>query len=189
MSSYINLTYCRELAEDLRRHMDDPAQARMAAQSALQQMQGQTCQKEIEALQRAERDLAALEADISSLHRTLLAVADCYEQTERSVTQTLLSELPVPDLFEAGGSAAAQAAAQQSEAVHIPGAVSRTLPKIPETLRHAVDRLAQQRPERWMQAVPFSSSFQIQGNEVAEDWLVRNMLEEINGSISDEERI
>ena len=88
MSSYINLTYCRELAEDLRRHMDDPAQARMAAQSALQQMQGQTCQKEIEALQRAERDLAALEADISSLHRTLLAVADCYEQTERSVTQT-----------------------------------------------------------------------------------------------------
>lgn len=105
MSSYINLTYCRELAEDLRRHMDDPAQARMAAQSALQQMQGQTCQKEIEALQRAERDLAALEADISSLHRTLLAVADCYEQTERSVTQTLLSELPVPDLFEAGGSA------------------------------------------------------------------------------------
>ena len=176
MSSYINLTYCRELAEDLRRHMDDPAQARMAAQSALQQMQGQTCQKEIEALQRAERDLAALEADISSLHRTLLAVADCYEQTERSVTQTLLSELPVPDLFE-------------SEAVHIPGAVSRTLPKIPETLRHAVDRLAQQRPERWMQAVPFSSSFQIQGNEIAEDWLVRNMLEEINGSISDEERI
>ena len=152
-------------------------------------MQGQTCQKEIEALQRAERDLAALEADVSSLHRTLLAVADCYEQTERSVTQTLLSELPVPDLFEAGGSAAAQAAAQQSEAVHIPGAVSRTLPKIPETLRHAVDRLAQQRPERWMQAVPFSSSFQIQGNEIAEDWLVRNMLEEINGSISDEERI
>ena len=141
MSSYINLTYCRELAEDLRRHMDDPAQARMAAQSALQQMQGQTCQKEIEALQRAERDLAALEADISSLHRTLLAVADCYEQTERSVTQTLLSELPVPDLFEAGGSAVAQAAALQSEAVHIPGAVSRTLPKIPETLRHAVDRL------------------------------------------------
>ena len=184
MSSYINLTYCRELAEDLRRHMDDPAQARMAAQSALQQMQGQTCQKEIEALQRAER-----EADISSLHRTLLAVADCYEQTERSVTQTLLSELPVPDLFEAGGSAAAQAAALQSEAVHIPGAVSRTLPKIPETLRHAVDRLAQQRPGRWMQAVPFSSSFQIQGNEIAEDWLVRNMLEEINGSISDEERI
>ena len=27
------------------------------------------------------------------------------------------------------------------------------------------------------------------GNEIAEDWLVRNMLEEINGSISDEERI
>ena len=52
-----------------------------------------------------------------------------------------------------------------------------------------MDRLAQQRPERWMQAVPFSSSFQIQGNEIAEDWMVRNMLEEINGSISDEERI
>ena len=90
---------------------------------------------------------------------------------------------------ETDAASAAQAAALQSEAVHIPGAVSRTLPKIPETLRHAVDRLAQQRPGRWMQAVPFSSSFQIQGNEIAEDWLVRNMLEEINGSISDEERI
>lgn len=189
MSSYINLTSCWELAEDLRRHMDNPAQARMAAQSALQQLEGQTCQKEIEALQKASRALASLESDISSLHRKLLAVADCYEQTEQSVTQMLLSTLPAPEFFESGGSAAAYAPAPQNDAVHTPGSISRTLPKIPETLSHAVGRLAQRRPEHWVQAVPFSSSFQIQGNEIAEDWLVRTMLDEINGSISDAERI
>ncbi len=99
MRFQIDTVQCRELLAQLTSGCAALEQAKENARNVRLQLRTQTCDTQLDALQRAEHQLELLEAQLNRMAHRLSQLADKYEACEASV-QSDIRQLPDANLFE-----------------------------------------------------------------------------------------
>lgn len=101
MNLFIDIQRCQEQTEQLRSTQLQLNKAARNLNNAKQRLEQQTCFRQKDALQKAQRDVKELERELVSLAVILQKVADRYERTEEE-TLTMVRQLPQELLYDGG---------------------------------------------------------------------------------------